>query len=94
MEKIIKNGYNGVFIINVFANMKYLMKISDVSLKIKIVNMFCICNSLKFRNTLMDNCLDAKDLFIEKEYRKKYSKKVQHLLAKRTQKEIAEKTQE
>lgn len=86
MKQLIDN-YNGVYIINVFANMKFLMKIADVSQKIKIVNMFCICNSLKFRDTLLDNCLDGKDLFIEKDYRIKYSRKVKDFLAKKMSKE-------
>ena len=83
MKQILENNYLGIYVVNVFANMKFLVKIADVSLKVKIVNMFCICNSLKFRDTLMDNCLDAKDLFIEKEYRKKYSKKVRSFLSKK-----------
>ena len=83
LKKIIDCGYQGVYIVNVFANMRYLIKIADVSQKIKIVNMFCICNSTKFRNTLMENCLDAKDIFVEAEYRKKYSKKGRKFLEKK-----------
>ncbi len=67
--------------------MKYLVKIAEVSMKIKVVNMFCICNSLKFRDTLIDNCLDGKDLFIEKEYRRKYSKKARNFIDKKANNE-------
>lgn len=51
------------------------------------MNIFCICNSQKFRDTLVDNCLDGNDLFIEKDYRIKYYNKVSSLLSKKVQKE-------
>ena len=79
--------YQTLYIINIFAHMNYLNKLAEKNsqrtMRIKIINLFCICNLEKYRTTLIENCLEKREVFNFERLYPKYLKTIRKLIKKR-----------